>query len=78
MITATDRTKPFLSAAIIALTQLAIPVLAPAPVNETTAPSQLWQTGFTYLKVIGWGWFYLCTAQDDFSHHVIACRVAPA
>lgn len=38
MIAATDRAKPFLSAAIIALTQLAIPVLAPAPVNETTAP----------------------------------------
>jgi putative transposase len=43
----------------------------PARVNE------LWQTDFSYLKVVHWGWYYLTTILDDYSRYIIAwelCR----
>ena len=43
--------------------------------DKTTAPNQMWQTDFTYLKVIGWGWFYLSTVMDDYSRYIIAWKL---
>ena len=45
--------------------------------EKTVRPNQLWQTDFTYLKVIGWGWFYLSTVLDNYSRYVVAWRLCP-
>ena len=48
---------------------------AKAFTDKTTAPNEMWQTDFTYFKIIGWGWVYLSTILDDFSRYVIAWKL---
>ena len=43
--------------------------------DKATAVHQPWQTDFTYLKVIGWGWMVLSTILDDFSRYVVAWKL---
>jgi putative transposase len=40
--------------------------------TKTTRVNEMWQTDFTYFKIIGWGNYYLCTVLDDFSRFIIA------
>ncbi len=43
--------------------------------HPTSRVNELWQTDFTYLKVIRWGWYYLSTVMDDFSRYIIAWQL---
>lgn len=43
--------------------------------EKTTAPNQLWQTDFTYLKITGWGWYYLSTILDDYSRYIVGWKL---
>jgi putative transposase len=43
--------------------------------DKTTAINQMWQTDFTYFKIIGWGWYYLSTILDDYSRYIISWKL---
>jgi putative transposase len=40
--------------------------------HPTRRSNELWQTDFTYLHVVGWGWYYLSTILDDYSRYILA------
>ena len=39
--------------------------------EKTQFVHQMWQTDFTYFKILGWGWYYLSTIMDDYSRYII-------
>jgi transposase InsO family protein len=49
--------------------------------DKTSFVHQMWQTDFTYFKVVGWGWYYLSTILDDYSRFIVhweLCRTMTA
>jgi putative transposase len=84
-VTFTDRERSYVSEASVyrllraegLLTTPAFIVIKAAQrfANPTTAVNQLWQTDFTYLKVTGWGWYYLSTVLDDYSRYIVAFKL---
>ena len=43
--------------------------------HPSKAVNELWQTDFTYFKIIGWGWYYLSSVLDDYSRFIVAWRL---
>ena len=78
----TDQTRHFLSeSSVYRIPKAADLITSPAFIliraadrfaHPTRRPNELWQTDFTYLKVVAWGWYYLSTVLDDYSRYILA------
>ena len=47
--------------------------------KPTRRVNEMWQTDFTYLKVLNWGWYAtrLSTVLDDYSRYILAWKLFP-
>jgi transposase InsO family protein len=83
----TDRERYFVSeSSVYRLLKEADLITSPAYVlmsasdsfkNPTSRVHEMWQTDFTYFRIINWGWYYLSTVLDDFSRYIIAWKLGP-
>ena len=46
--------------------------------TPTRRINELWQTDFTYFKIVGWGWYFLSTVLDDYSRYIISWKLTTA
>ena len=44
--------------------------------QPTKRVNELWQTDFTYFRIVGWGWYYLSTVLDDYSRYIISWKLS--
>jgi transposase InsO family protein len=44
--------------------------------HPTRRCNELWQTDFTYLPVVGWGWYFLSTVLDDYSRKILTWKLS--
>ena len=43
--------------------------------QPTLRVNEMWQTDFTWFKIIGWGWYYLSTVLNNYSRFIVALRL---
>ena len=44
--------------------------------HPTKGVHELWQTDFSYFRIVGWGWYYLSTVMDDYSRYILAWKLS--
>ncbi len=43
--------------------------------RPTLRVNELWQTDFSYFKVVGWGWYYFLSVLDDYSRYIVSWKL---
>ena len=43
--------------------------------QPTKRVNELWQTDFTYFKIVGWGWYFLSNILYDYSRYIITWKL---
>jgi len=43
--------------------------------RKTSGPHQMWATGASYFRVVGWGYYYMVTVMDDYPRSILAWKL---